>query len=85
MQDLTRNPPASPGESRLTVEEVMVHPGVARDTVYRWIDSKGLPAHRLGKLWKFKIPEVDSWVRSGGGDEASGGQRKAPHSRRRRR
>lgn len=32
----------------------MAHLGVARDTVYRWIDQIGLPAHRLGKLWKFK-------------------------------
>jgi excisionase family DNA binding protein len=49
-----------------SVEEVMAHLGVARDTVYRWIGRKGLPAHRIGKLWKFKLAEVDDWVRSGG-------------------
>lgn len=52
-----------------SVEEVMAHLGVARDTVYRWIDAKGMPAHRIGRLWKFKLSEVDSWVRSGGSDE----------------
>lgn len=46
--------------------------GIAKDTVYRWIESKGLPAHRIGRLWKFKLSDVDEWVRAGGaevGDE----------------
>jgi len=42
------------------------HLGVARDTVYRWIDSRRLPAHRIGRLWKFKLTEIDEWVRAGG-------------------
>lgn len=85
MQDQTSRHLASPGERWLSVEEIMVHLGVARDTVYRWIDAKGLPAHRLGKLWKFKVSEVDHWVRSGSADEASGGHKQASSSRRRRR
>lgn len=52
-----------------SVDEVAAHLGVARDTVYRWIDHKGLPAHRVGRLWKFKLVEVDEWVRGGGADE----------------
>jgi excisionase family DNA binding protein len=47
-----------------SVEEVCAHLGVARDTVYRWIAAKRIPAHRLGRLWKFKISEVDRWVRT---------------------
>jgi excisionase family DNA binding protein len=57
---------------------------VARDTVYRWIDQKGLPAHRVGKLWKFKISEVDDWVRSGGADELRSDDSPARKARRRR-
>jgi len=52
-----------------SVDEVAEHLGVARDTVYRWIERKALPAHRVGRLWKFKLSEVDDWVRSGGADE----------------
>ena len=48
------------------VEEVAVHLGVAKDSIYRWIENKGLPAHRIGRLWKFKLSEVDEWVRSRG-------------------
>jgi excisionase family DNA binding protein len=50
----------------IPVEEAARHLGVARETVYRWIDAKGLPAHRVGRLWKFQTAEVDGWVRSGG-------------------
>lgn len=49
-----------------SVEEVAEHLGVARDTVYRWIDHKGLPAHKIGRLWKFKLSDVDQWVRARG-------------------
>ncbi|MEH5099315.1 excisionase family DNA-binding protein [Atlantibacter hermannii] len=30
-----------------------------RDTVYKWIAEKGMPAHKIGRLWKFKKDEVD--------------------------
>ena len=53
-----------------SVEEVAKHLGVARDSVYRWIDHRGLPAHKIGRLWKFKLSEVDDWVRAGGADLA---------------
>ncbi len=51
----------------LSVDEICAHLGISRDTVYKWIDRKGMPAHRVGRLWKFKKDEVDDWVRSGGG------------------
>lgn len=53
----------------VSVEEVAKHLGIARDTVYRWIESRHMPAHRVGRLWKFKLDEVDEWVRSGGAAE----------------
>ena len=53
-------------EPWVTVEEVAKHLSVAKDSIYRWIEQKGLPAHKLGRLWKFKLSEVDEWVRAGG-------------------
>ncbi|MGH7557896.1 MAG: excisionase family DNA-binding protein [Gemmatimonadota bacterium] len=44
------------------VEEVAAHLGVTKDSVYRWVESKGLPAHRLGRLFRFRLSEIDSWV-----------------------
>jgi excisionase family DNA binding protein len=43
--------------------------GVTRDSICRWIGRKSLPANRVGRLWKFKVTEVDEWVRAGGADE----------------
>ncbi len=63
-------------EPWVSVEDVAKHLGVARDSVYRWIDGRGLPAHKIGRLWKFKLSEVDGWVRAGGADgEDPGGSR----------
>jgi excisionase family DNA binding protein len=55
-----------------SVEQIAEHLGVRRDSIYRWIDAKGLPAHRIGRLWKFNVSEVDDWVRGSGarGDDA---------------
>lgn len=47
------------------VDGVAQHLGVAKDSVYRWIDERGLPAHRVGRLFRFKLSEVDAWVRQG--------------------
>lgn len=44
------------------VNNVAAHLGVARDSVYRWIDERGLPAHRVGRLFRFKLSEIDEWV-----------------------
>ncbi len=52
-------------EPWIKVEDVACHLGVAKDTVYRWVQSRGLPAHRIGKLLKFKVSDVDAWVREG--------------------
>ena len=54
-----------------TAEQVAQHLGVAKDTVYRWRERRGMPAHRIGRLWKFKLSEVDDWVRAGGADDSA--------------
>ncbi len=50
----------------LSVDEIAEYLGIKRDTVYKWIDRKNMPAHKVGSLWKFKKEEIDDWVRSGG-------------------
>ncbi len=56
----------------LSVDEICAHLGISRDTAYKWIDRKGMPAHRVGRLWKLMKAEVDEWVRAG---DASKGNR----------
>ena len=50
----------------LSVDEICQHLGVSSDTVYRWIDRSEMPAHKMGRKWKFKREQVDAWVEAGG-------------------
>jgi excisionase family DNA binding protein len=52
-------------ERWLSVDEIAAHLGVNPDTIYKWIDRKKLPAHKLGRLWKFLASEVDAWIKAG--------------------
>lgn len=54
----------------LSVEEIAEYLGVSKDTVYAWINKRNMPAHRIGRFWKFKTDEVDEWVRSDGASES---------------
>jgi len=50
----------------LSVDEICKYLGIGKDTVYKWSDKHGMPAHRMGRLWKFKKDQVDAWVEAGG-------------------
>jgi excisionase family DNA binding protein len=52
-----------------SIDEAAAHLGVRKDSVYRWIESRGLPARKIGKLWKLKLSEVDAWVNAAGASE----------------
>jgi len=57
-------------EPWVSVEDIARHLGVSKDTIYRWIEAQRLPAHKVGRFWKFKLQEIDEWVRAGGAAEA---------------
>lgn len=39
-----------------------VKPGTVGDLIRK---EKGIPAHKIGKQWKFKWSELNEWVKSG--------------------
>ena len=49
----------------LSVDEIATYLGVQPDTIYKRINRKDIPVHKVGRLWKFKTAEVDEWVPSG--------------------
>jgi excisionase family DNA binding protein len=49
-------------EPWVSIDEVAAHLGVRKDSIYRWIERRGLPAQKIGKLWKLKLSEVDRWM-----------------------
>ena len=58
-------------EPWLSADDIATHLGVTKDSVYAWIANKGMPAHKVGRLWRFQASEVDAWVRRGGADVGS--------------
>lgn len=49
-------------ERLLSADEVAAFLGVKRDTVYKLIDRNGLPALKVGRLWKFRQDHVNEWI-----------------------
>ncbi len=52
-----------------SLEEIAKHLGVSKETIYRWLERGTIPAHRVGKLWKFKPSDIDQWVMNGGAEK----------------
>jgi excisionase family DNA binding protein len=77
----TEQTPMSQGARWLSVEEIAQHLGISKETVYRWLEKGKIPAHRMGKLWKFQISEVDAWVMRGGASEDTASSAKFRESR----
>lgn len=64
MLDLKDGQLKAPNERWMSVGEVADYMGVKRDTIYKWLRNKELPAHKVGKLWKFRQSELEEWVGS---------------------
>ena len=54
-----------------TLKEVQEYLGVGREAILQWIAKRNMPAYKVGRLWKFKLSEVDEWIRSGGAAEST--------------
>ncbi|KAF5076350.1 Helix-turn-helix domain protein [anaerobic digester metagenome] len=52
-------------EHWVSTKEIAIHLGVTIETIRNWIRKETIPCHKVGKLWKFRISEVDAWVTSG--------------------
>ena len=50
-------------EKWVSMEDICKHLDCSRDTV-KMIRTQELPAYKIDRKWKFKISEVDSWMRN---------------------
>lgn len=47
------------------LDEAADYLGVKPVTLRKWIKTMpSIPAHKIGRLWKFKCSELDEWVKS---------------------
>ena len=48
------------------IEAAAEYLDVNKDSIRNWIKKEsGIPAHKIGKQWKFKKSELEEWVKSG--------------------
>ena len=54
-------------DNYISLDEAAEYLGIKPVTLRSWIrDPKNeVPAHKIGRFWKFKRTEIDAWVQSG--------------------
>lgn len=52
-------------ENYISIDDAAVFLDIKPVTLRKWIKDKNVPAHKIGKQWKFKRSELEDWVRSG--------------------
>ncbi|MBR1857718.1 MAG: helix-turn-helix domain-containing protein [Lachnospiraceae bacterium] len=54
-------------ENYINLEEAAVYLGIKPATLRSWIKDPDneVPAHKVGRMWKFKRSEIDEWINSG--------------------
>lgn len=53
-------------DNYISIDEAAEYLGIKTVTLRNWIKrDDSIPAHKIGKLWKFKRSELDKWVQSG--------------------
>lgn len=53
-------------DNYISLEDAAEYLNIKPVTLRKWIKQKAdLPAHQIGRLWKFKRSELDAWVNSG--------------------
>lgn len=52
-------------ENYISIEDAALFLDIKPVTLRKWIKDKSVPAHKIGKQWKFKRSELEEWVKSG--------------------
>ena len=47
------------------IEHIADYLSITEDTARTWVREGKLPAYKVGKRYKFKLSEIDEWVRTG--------------------
>ena len=62
---MSNEPENTTPEKWVNLEDIAEYLSVSKDTVRTWMREGKLPVNKAGKRYKFKVSEVDEWVRKG--------------------
>lgn len=48
----------------VTLADAAIYLALSRKTLYLWAEKGLVPAHKLGRVWRFRLNELDQFVRS---------------------
>ena len=53
-------------ETYLTIEELAEYLKLAEQTIRRWVLNREVPYHKIKKVIRFRISEIEKWIDEGG-------------------
>jgi excisionase family DNA binding protein len=53
-------------ETYLTIEELAGYLKLAEQTIRRWVLNREIPFHKIKKVIRFRVSEVEKWIDGGG-------------------
>lgn len=56
----------------LDFKELTSYLKMPRSTLYRLVQSKQLPGHKVGRSWRFDREEIDRWIKGDGRTQIRG-------------
>ena len=62
--ELAKTMPSSPADNAImTIGEVADYLKVTERTIYRLLSAKRLPGFKVGGSWRFKMVDIDRWIK----------------------
>jgi len=53
-------------ETYLTIEGLAVYLKLAEQTIRRWVLNREIPFHKIKKVIRFRVSEIEKWIDGGG-------------------
>jgi excisionase family DNA binding protein len=53
-------------ETYLTIDELAEYLKLAEQTIRRWVLNREIPYHKIKKVIRFRVSEIEKWIDKGG-------------------
>ena len=65
-QERTSDKPVAGQKTYLTIEELADYLKLAQQTIRRWVLNDEIPYHKISKVIRFRVSEIEKWIDEGG-------------------